>query len=815
MNRCRLDVARGAILLAAAPVWLVPATGAHAQNAERVEAVMWARDGELDRAIARLRELRVAYPQDVPIAADLAVILQWAGRDREMLEVFETIGLEAAPDYALLAAARAARATGELARAEGYLEVGAWRFPGEAPWELLRALVYVDGGRFEKARKLLLELHGPEPADVDALIARAYLAAQARELPDALRFYTEVIRLRPENREALRGRVMALEAVGGPFRAEELAQTPPGLLDAMERARVAGTQSAMRLAWGRLLVADPRRRFDETDRAIAALEAQTAGLEATASLDVPALHRARFDLLVAYRDRSRMTDAVTVYETLRREGIAVPAYAGLSAAAAYLYLERPEIAHDIYRSVVDARPTDGEVRFEAHLGLFYALVELERFPDAYAVIDALDREQEAFVGYVGGGTGPNELKVTTAVTAALARFYGGQLAEAWDRLSPMATRAPAASWLQADTATVARVRGWPRHSLALVEPWLSVSPDAEYLRISHAASLLALRSYPEAEAAIESLHDVYPENKLVQDLRRARDLHRMAEWVTRVEPSYGAEPTTDGLGLVVETRLWSPPVGDYWRVTGAYRYATVDLEEGREMFHQTAAGLEYRGPALRAFAELTYNESTENGIGGRAEVEWTPTDHVSLSAVGEIFSKEPPLRALKNGVTADAAEVAGSYRFHESREAGLAWRFMDFSDGNVRHEFFPRVTQRVLYWPGFTVDATVRLYVSTNSRTDVAYFSPERIFTPTLSLVTEHLAWRRYRRSLVQALTATGGGTFQEGFDGKPIGAIAYEHRWRLGPRFEFSYGILFASRVFDGDREQEVAGFTQLSMRF
>ena len=31
---------------------------AHAQNAERVEAVEWARAGDLDPAIARLRELR-------------------------------------------------------------------------------------------------------------------------------------------------------------------------------------------------------------------------------------------------------------------------------------------------------------------------------------------------------------------------------------------------------------------------------------------------------------------------------------------------------------------------------------------------------------------------------------------------------------------------------------------------------------------------------------------------------------------------------------------------------------------------------------
>jgi hypothetical protein len=59
------------------------------------------------------------------------------------------------------------------------------------------------------------------------------------------------------------------------------------------------------------------------------------------------------------------------------------------------------------------------------------------------------------------------------------------------------------------------------------------------------------------------------------------------------------------------------------------------------------------------------------------------------------------------------------------------------------------------------------------------------------------------------------GGTWQKGFDGAPIGSIAYEHRWQFGLQWELTYGILFASRVFDGDREQDWDGFVQLNVRF
>jgi biofilm PGA synthesis protein PgaA len=795
---------------------LLVAVPARPQNAERVEAVEWARAGDLDRAIARLQELRRMYPQDVPMASDLAVILQWAGRDREMLEVFDTIGPDAAFDYTLFAAARSARGVGELDRAEAYLRRGAERFPEQPRWEQLRALVYIDAGRFEDARRVLTELYGTDPSDLEGLLAWGYLSAQTRDLPAALGYYTEVLKRRPENREALEGRVMALEGLGAPFRAGELSREPGDLLDRAGQDRLAETQSALIIRWGKLPVVDPARRYDATDRAIAFLERQIAQLEARPGPAGPALERARFDLLVAYRDRARMRDAAALYERLGQARVTVPAYARLSAASAYLYLEKPETARDIYQSVVDEKPSDAELRLESRLGLFYSWIELERYDRAYEVIDALDRDEPPFKRYLDTGANvENDAKSTAVVAAALARFYGGQLAEAWDRLSPLAAAAPAAGWLQADLATVARARGWPRRSLELVEPWARTEPTNVDVQLGRAASLLALRRYPEAGPAIEELYRAYPENKSVQDLKRDWDVHRMWEWVTRVEPTYGGEPGSQNPGLAATTRLWSPPIADHWRVTGAYRYATEDLDEGRETWHRAAGGLEFREPSLRAFAELTYNESTEDGLGGRAEIEWTPTDHLSLSAVGEIFSQETPLRALKNGATADAVELGVGYRFHESSELGLGWRFMDFSDGNERHEVFPRFRQRVLDRPRFTLTTNVELYYSTNSRTDVVYFSPEWIFTPTVALVAEHVAWRRYRRSFAHALTGTVGGTFQSGFDGEPIGSIAYEHRWQFGPRVALSYGILFGSNVFDGDREQQVAGFLELSLRF
>jgi biofilm PGA synthesis protein PgaA len=782
-----------------------------AQTPEREAAVALARRGELDRAIAELSALRQRYPSDVPVASDLAVILHWAGRNAEALEVFEAIGADAAPAYALLAGARAARAVGKLDVADRYLQRGAERFPADRGWGTTRVLVLVDLQRLDEARDLAETLIEESPENLEVLLAKGYFHRQAGEWPAALQLYSEVLRRAPDHREAIHGRLMALQALGAPFRAEGLARATPGVLDTGERARVAGMESAMLLRANQLPTDDPRQGLAVTDRAIADLEQQVAAHQAQPGLR-DAFLRARFDLLVAYRDRRRMADAVRVYEALRGDGVVPPGYARLSAAAAYLDLERPEPAHDLYRAVLAEDPQD----FEARLGLFYALIELERYGEAYAQIDAVDREQPLFRGYTGTrATRDNPRKLDTVVVAALARYYGDQLGEAWDRLSALAEAAPANVWLQTSSAQVARSRGWPRRALALVEPWLSLADADRDLERERAAALFDLRYYREAEEAIRRLEARYPDDKDIQQVRRDWDTYRLWELETRVEPSKGDEPTADGFGLEVTTRLFSPPIFYNWRVTAGYRYASSDTPEGRVELNRAALGLEYRGPSLRALGEVTYNDTTQDEFGGRLVVQWAPDDHWRLYATGEIFAESTPMRALKNGVTANAAEASVAYRFHESRQVELAWRYTDFSDGNVRHELFARLAQRVIDRPRFDVVVTLDLYYSTNTESNVPYYSPERVFTPSLVVLAEHVTWRRYRRSFVQALQLSLGGTFQEGFDGAVIGGAAYTHQWRWDPRYELTYGVRAASRVFDGGREADYGAFIQLNARF
>jgi hypothetical protein len=72
----------------------------------------------LEQAIAELQRLDAASP-DVRTTHDLIVVLTWAGRIDDALNIYEQRGIAAnAPDYVQAAVARAYRSRGNHAQAE-------------------------------------------------------------------------------------------------------------------------------------------------------------------------------------------------------------------------------------------------------------------------------------------------------------------------------------------------------------------------------------------------------------------------------------------------------------------------------------------------------------------------------------------------------------------------------------------------------------------------------------------------------------------------------------------------------------------------
>ena len=94
------------------------------------------------------------------------------------------------------------------------------------------------------------------------------------------------------------------------------------------------------------------------------------------------------------------------------------------------------------------------------------------------------------------------------------------------------------------------------------------------------------------------------------------------------------------------------------------------------------------------------------------------------------------------------------------------------------------------------------------------YYNPSQDLSLTGGLLAEHVLWKRYDVSLVQALTADAGLYSEYGYTDNWIGTLKYEHRWRFDPLTELRYGVTLTRRVYDGSVENGIALIIGLSQR-
>src|SRR5947209_6870165 len=227
----------------------------------RESAVVVAREGRTEEAIASLRELRQAKPDDPLVAYDLAVVLTWAHQPREATNVFEGAPPAEVPEYVLPAMIRAYRGQKRFAEAERWAQEARARFPFDSAYQKLLGLVLADQDRVEEAIAILQPLTTAEPGDAEAWLALGYASQRARDRFGTLRSYGRALRLEPENREAANAMAGVMSELGGPFGAARLLAEPPLALRA--------SQAGLLARWGeRIAPRDPRQRFEGTDLAL-------------------------------------------------------------------------------------------------------------------------------------------------------------------------------------------------------------------------------------------------------------------------------------------------------------------------------------------------------------------------------------------------------------------------------------------------------------------------------------------------------------------------------------------------------------------
>jgi biofilm PGA synthesis protein PgaA len=781
----------------------IPPATAQTAPSPREAAVALARAGEIDAAIASLKQQMAQGSQDPLLPFDLAVLLQQNGSNGEAIALFERAGSATAPEYAMLALARAYRDEKRFDDAQRLIAEGRRRFPGNATWIIVQALTLTDAGRAEQALALLAQPAAQRADPIERKLAEAHARQAANQPFEALRLYMDVLRLAPDNSSARNEVAALLRSLGAP---EAAANWMPATAPPLEAARA----GAM-VRWGAdVRPPDPAHRFDGTDAALARID----GLLTDPALDAETERHLKIDRLVALRDRVRMKDVVQESDALLAAGVTLPSYADEARADALLYLRRPEEAADVYRRVLAADPGSRTAPY----GLFYAEVESEDFADAYQTLDALLADTApTYRGHDEAAAHTNPDQVDILASAGMGRFYADQLAEAEARIAPLATAAPANAGLRLANATVMEARGHPRAAEAEAAIAKSLDPVDPGIELLLARLDMEAYRFESAAARLRQLQLLYPENLAVQHM--AADLAAESGWLFELDVSpgwsRGGGSNASGDDLSLTSTLWSPAIEDNWRLFLRDDYLYGHPEEGFVERNRSAVGIELRTQDIRAQVYGTYSTGELDDPGAGFSVDWFVDDHLSLGVAGELFALATPLRGLFTDTKANEISGAATYRWDESRELSLRGAYLDFNDGNEQVQAGLNFQQRLIDIPHFDLTGRIDLFASTNSEQDGLYYAPEQDLTATAGLLAEHVLWRRYEASLVQALSVDAGLYAEKGYPSDWVAGIGYEHRWAFAPRTEFRYGVMLTRNVYDGDAEEGLALTFGLQQRF
>jgi biofilm PGA synthesis protein PgaA len=528
----------------------------------------------------------------------------------------------------------------------------------------------------------------------------------------------------------------------------------------------------------------------------------------------------RLDRIYALRNRERWAEVEKETAALRADGVQIPSFVREAEADSLLALRRPCEARHAYEDVLHSDPKHRE----AHIGRFFALVEEEKFADAFHEIDQLAASEKPGTHQPKQRlTYENEKSLEGKILAAQGRYFGAMPMEAWKMLLPLASHAPANAELRTVLGDFADSCGWPRRSAEEIEIAASLAPQEKDTQIALAESAIRRRSWAEARARLATLLEIYPTDANVLRVQRSLKEHDRFELQSELHlhHEYGVPPaattasTAPGDEILWTTRLYTPAIAEYWRGIAAWDYGVAKVPEGIGRRYREGGGAQLALPDLTLEALGWANQGDINRGGASASVTWEPTDNWRFDGGAEYFTGDTPLRAVLNDIYANMASFGVTYQWHEGQSLSLGVKGYEFTDGNRRVAVDLNFEKKIIEIPHFDLKLKPELYTSGDKLTDVPYYSPKRDLSGSLTVDAEQILWRRYERSFGHRLALTGGGYWEESFGTGWIGTLLYEQVYKYDPWVEFRYGVQWNRAIYDGVPTPSVEIIVHLNLRF
>jgi biofilm PGA synthesis protein PgaA len=685
---------------------------------------------------------------------------------------------------------------------------------------VIRACKLSDEDRMIEAEKLLEQhLRYPyRPVDLPLLKIRAELYQRRKDHVNEAAIYQAILQMFPNDKLALHGRAFAAMHMQAFHLAAIYAEQTPKVFSEEEILAFHQASAGRKIKWGVIETKSGlgRQRFQATDMALLNNEALMARHGKQDNDNSVTGRFARFDRLVALRDRMRMDEVVALYNSLKRQHINIPAYALVAVADAFLYQRQPSVARDLYLHALALSRNDMDYpNREWQLKLFDAYVELNDFDAARDLIDRLVATITPVLNKgLRGVEADNELYEQAKVDEIRARLFADQLSDAQDRLNRLLGSAPFNIDARLAKADLLQFREQPRHSQQQYASILVDDPGNNSASVGVAETAIALNDSLTAKQQLDTLSEHYPEDREVQRVQTL--LHDYAQPSVSVDSGWGRSPT--GLGnrgsqnWQVETFAHSSLYQYNWRGFVHAFNAEADFGDVTGIRRRIGIGLDYRSLDWLINGEMNQEQTRLDRYGFALTTAWIPNDHWQLDFKFESNSNKIPLQASAAKIRMHATEIGIDYNHNESRHLNASVGYAWLSDGNERIEAGASWQER--WWSGSTykLDTVLSIGSTINTLADAAYFNPLNDFSIDMQVINDWLLWRDYQRSFKHRIVFGVGEYWQQGFASGMTGIVRYEQEVNMDAYRTLRYGVAYERHPYDGQQNESTTAFLNLT---
>lgn len=775
------------------------------------QQIQQARNGNYTSFLDYLQRYQQQHALTPEHVADWLQVAAWAGHDDEVIQVWQRYSI-----YMPLPA------RGVAAVAQARRNQKAWQ-PALALWKEARSLApdnddyrigYIktladarkDTLALQEARRLVAE--APSQAHLQTL---AYVWLRQGKSWDRLLADTRALDIAPENHALLRELIDAL--TDNRVNTPALLLSQKVALSPAERRRLELNAAAESV---RLADVPGRTEKERLQLAQSALNRYDALLsrwqnEPQAAEDVVIARIDRLGALYAHADYPRV---ISEYQDLTAARHPVPGWAigwvisaylqEKNASAAFALLQRyPQYASD---------PQD-----EEH-ALFYAWLDTGEYPSARRYAERHTRNVPWTRYDFGSPTPqPNDRWLTGQSLRFNYLLATNALPEAEKLARRLAATAPGNQGLQIDYATLLQARGLPRAAEQTLKMAEALEPSNLELEQQQAYVAMDLQEWRQMDLLADDVVARAPRDRSARRLDRLRTVHHMSE--LRLNASKGLHsdnPVSGTHDLNWDATLYGPPVADNWRLFAGTRYAEGNFDEGKGSSRHLLGGIEWRPRDLQLEAELSSNRyHGANKPGARLSTTYSLTDSWQVSGSLERLSRTTPLRALRNGISANRGEGGVRWYQNERREYQFSAALSRFSDHNSRQEYTLTGKERLWQTPSLTLDLEPGIAASKNSLRDTLYYNPARDLSVTAVLSVDHEMYRHYDTLWSQQFAAGGGRYWQKNQSAGAIALLGYGQRVQWNNVMDTGVMLNWDKRPYDGKRESNLSVTFDATLRF